>query len=31
MEDEEQRVNFRNLTIHRVNNEEEALNLVSVA
>jgi hypothetical protein len=29
MEDEEGRVSFRNLSIHRANNEEEALNLVS--
>lgn len=28
MEDEEQRTSFRNLSIHRANNEEEALNLV---
>lgn len=30
MEDEEQRTNFRNLSMHRANNEEEALNLVRV-
>eukprot|EP00983_Pelagomonas_calceolata_P060707 1146490-Pelagomonas_calceolata.AAC.8 len=28
MEDEEQRTSFRNLSIHRANNEEEALNLL---
>jgi hypothetical protein len=28
LEDEEGRVSFRNLSIHRANNEEEALNLV---
>jgi len=28
MEDEENRTSFRNLSIHRANNEEEALNLV---
>lgn len=29
MEDEDQRFHFRNLTTHRVNTEEDALNLVS--
>jgi hypothetical protein len=29
LEDEESGTSFRNLNIHRVNNEEEALNLVS--
>lgn len=28
MEDDEQHIRFRNLSIHRANNEEEALNLV---
>lgn len=31
MEDEESNIHMRNLSIHRANNEEEALNLVSVA
>ena len=31
MEDEESNIHMRNLSIHRANNEEEALNLVAVA
>ena len=31
MEDEESNIHMRNLSIHRANNEEEALNLVSMA
>ena len=30
MEDEESNIHMRNLSIHRANNEEEALNLVSM-
>ena len=30
MEDEESNIHMRNLSIHRANNEEEALNLVGV-
>ena len=30
MEDDEGAVNFRNLSVHRANNDEEALNLVRV-
>lgn len=28
MEDDDQRVHFRNLSVHRANTEEEALNLL---
>ena len=29
MEDDDQRIHFKNLSVHRANTEEEALNLVS--